>query len=96
MTLRYPQVLLLFCALTALPSAMAADTIKLDTPIGGWRSGAPGGEGESFSQTVNYPASSVNTPRAKPTPHALLGRSKAHPRTATYRANSSSTASACR
>ncbi len=35
MTLRYPQVLLLLCALTALPSAMAADTIKLDTPD--WR-----------------------------------------------------------
>jgi uncharacterized protein YfaP (DUF2135 family) len=61
MTLRYPQVLLLLCALTALPPAIAADTIKLETPIGGWRSGAPSGEGESFSQTVNYPASSVNT-----------------------------------
>ena len=62
MTLRYPQVLLLLCTLTALSPAIAADGVKLDTPIGGWRSGAPEGEGESFRQTVNYPASSVNTP----------------------------------
>ncbi|WP_460369797.1 YfaP family protein [Pseudomonas sp. Tul1A2] len=62
MTLRYPQVLLLLCTLSALSPAMAADSVKLDTPVGGWRSGAPEGEGESFRQTVNYPASSVNTP----------------------------------
>ena len=62
MTLRYPQVLLLLCTLTALSPAIAADSVKLDTPVGGWRSGAPEGEGESFRQTVNYPASSVNTP----------------------------------
>ncbi|MBC8997373.1 DUF2135 domain-containing protein [Pseudomonas sp. N40(2020)] len=62
MTLRYPQVLLLLCTLTALSPAMAADSVKIDTPVSGWRSGSPGGEGESFRQTVNYPASSVNTP----------------------------------
>ncbi|MCW1246861.1 DUF2135 domain-containing protein [Pseudomonas sp. SAICEU22] len=80
MTLRYPQVLLLLCALTALPSALAADPIKLDTPIGGWRSGAPGGEGENFSQTVNYPASSVNTPPGQANTARISGQIKGTPK----------------
>ncbi|SCY99582.1 YfaP family protein [Pseudomonas sp. NFACC37-1] len=80
MTLRYPQVLLLLCALTALPPAMAADAIKLDSPIGGWRSGAPGGEGESFSQTVNYPASSVNTPPGQANTARITGQIKGAPK----------------
>ena len=79
MTLRYPQVLLLLCALTALPPAIAAD-VKLDTPIGGWRSGAPGGEGESFSQTVNYPASSVNTPPGQANTARITGQIKGTPK----------------
>ena len=57
MTLRYPQVLLLLCVFAAVSPVIAADGVKLDTPVGGWRSGAPEGEGESFRQTVNYPAS---------------------------------------
>ncbi|MFL6610874.1 MAG: YfaP family protein [Pseudomonas sp.] len=80
MTLRYPQVLLLLCALTALPPTMAADGIKLETPIGGWRSGAPGGEGESFSQTVNYPASSVNTPPGQANTARITGQIKGTPK----------------
>ncbi|CAH0263386.1 DUF2135 domain-containing protein [Pseudomonas corrugata] len=80
MTLRYPQVLLLLCAMTALPLAIAADGIKLDTPIGGWRSGAPGGEGENFSQTVNYPASSVNTPQGQANTARITGQIKAMPK----------------
>ncbi|UVM71915.1 YfaP family protein [Pseudomonas alvandae] len=80
MTLRYPQVLLLLCALTALPPAIAADTIKLETPIGGWRSGAPDGEGESFSQTVNYPASSVNTPPGQANTARISGQIKGTPK----------------
>ncbi|TNF78724.1 DUF2135 domain-containing protein [Pseudomonas sp. ICMP22404] len=80
MTLRYPQVLLLLCAMTALPLAIAADEIKLDTPIGGWRSGAPGGEGENFSQTVNYPASSVNTPQGQANTARITGQIKAMPK----------------
>jgi len=44
MTLRYPQVLLLLCAFNAWPMAMAADSVKLDTPVGGWRTGAPEGD----------------------------------------------------
>lgn len=80
MTLRYPQVLLLLCAMTALPLAIAADGIKLDTPIGGWRSGAPGGEGENFSQTVSYPASSVNTPQGQANTARITGQIKAMPK----------------
>ncbi len=81
MTLRYPQVLLLLCAFNAWPMAMAADSVKLDTPVGGWRTGAPEGEGENFRQTVNYPASSVDTRSARPTPRASAAKSKPPPRT---------------
>jgi len=77
MTLRYPQVLLLLCTLTALSPAIAADSVKLDTPVGGWRSGAPEGEGESFRQTVNYPASSVNTPVGQANTARISGEIKA-------------------
>jgi len=80
MTLRYPQVLLLLCAMTALPLAVAADGIQLDTPVGGWRSGAPGGEDENFSQTVNYPASSVNTPQGQASTARISGQIKAMPK----------------
>jgi uncharacterized protein YfaP (DUF2135 family) len=77
MTLRYPQVLLLLCTLTALSPAIAADSVKLDTPVGGWRSGAPEGEGESFRQTINYPASSVNTPLGQANTARISGEIKA-------------------
>ncbi|WP_311883638.1 MULTISPECIES: DUF2135 domain-containing protein [unclassified Pseudomonas] len=77
MTLRYPQVLLLLCTLTALSPAIAADSVKLDTPVGGWRSGAPEGEGESFRQTVNYPASSVNTSLGQANTARISGEIKA-------------------
>jgi uncharacterized protein YfaP (DUF2135 family) len=80
MTLRYPQVLLLLCTLTALSPAIAADSVKLDTPVGGWRSGAPEGEGESFRQTVNYPASSVNTPVGQANTARISGEIKASPK----------------
>ncbi|MFJ2430759.1 YfaP family protein [Pseudomonas sp. NPDC087804] len=80
MTLRYPQVLLLLCAFNVLPVAMAADSVKLDTPVGGWRSGAPEGEGESFRQTVNYPASSVNTPIGQAKTARISGEIKATPK----------------
>ncbi|MCY1260277.1 hypothetical protein D9M68_202680 [compost metagenome] len=51
----------LLLLVAALPFALAnAGDIRLDTPSGGWRQSS--GEGERFIQTVNYPASSVNTP----------------------------------
>jgi uncharacterized protein YfaP (DUF2135 family) len=81
MTLRYSQVLLLLCSLSALPQAMAQG-IKLDTPNGGWRTGAPEGEGESFRQTVNYPASSVNTPAGQANTARISGQINATPKSA--------------
>lgn len=82
MKLRYPQVLLFLCVVSALPMAVAADSVKLDTPIAGWRSGAPGGEGENYSQTVNYPASSVNTPLGQANTARISGQIKATPKDA--------------
>ncbi|PNB76502.1 hypothetical protein C1X30_33385, partial [Pseudomonas sp. FW305-BF6] len=76
--LRYPQVLLLFCAFCVLPATFAA--VKLDTPIGGWRTGAPEGEGESFRQTVNYPASSVNTPVGQANTARITGQIQSTPK----------------
>jgi uncharacterized protein YfaP (DUF2135 family) len=80
MKLRYPQLMLFLLSLTALPWASAADSVKLDTPVGGWRSGAPDGEGESFRQTVNYPASSVNTPAGQAKTARISGQIKATPK----------------
>ena len=82
MTLRYPQVLLLLCALAMLSPTMAADSVKLDTPVGGWRTGAVEGEGENFRQTVNYPASSVNTPPGQANTARITGQIKATPKSA--------------
>lgn len=78
MKLRYPQVLLLLCAFCVLPATFAA--VKLDTPIGGWRTGAPEGEGESFRQTVNYPASSVNTPVGQANTARITGQIQSTPK----------------
>lgn len=41
-------------------TVVLAESIDLHTPLSGWREGR--GEGANFTQTVNYPASSVNTP----------------------------------
>src|SRR6218665_3113771 len=80
MTLRYPTVLLLLCTFAALSPAMAADSVKLDPPAGGWRTGTPEGEGERFRQTVNYPASSVNTPAGQANTARIAGQIKAAPK----------------
>ncbi|MCF4996236.1 DUF2135 domain-containing protein [Pseudomonas syringae] len=80
MTRRYPQVLLLLCAITALSPTFAADAVKIDTPVGGWRTGAAQGEGESFRQTVNYPASSVNTPVGQANTARIRGQISAAPK----------------
>ncbi len=53
MKLRYPQVLLFLCAFGVLPATVAA--VKLDTPVGGWRTGAPEGEGEKLSSDGQLP-----------------------------------------
>jgi uncharacterized protein YfaP (DUF2135 family) len=83
MTLRYPQVFLFICCCGAWPATFAADAaIKLDTPVGGWHSGAVDGDGEHYQQTVNYPASSVNTPVGQANTARIAGQIKATPKSA--------------
>lgn len=48
----------LLASLLPLASAQAADQVRIDTPVAGWREGS--GDGARFMQEVNYPASSVN------------------------------------
>ena len=81
MKLRYPQVFLFLCSVCVLPTVFAAESaVKLDTPVGGWRTGAAEGEGENFRQTVNYPASSVNTPMGQANTARITGQIKANPK----------------
>lgn len=75
-----PSVLLFLCGLFSLPSALADSGIRLDTPKGGWRSGSA--DGEQFTQTVNYPASSVNTPQGQADTARISGQIKAAPKDA--------------
>ena len=46
------------CLLLFLPACAHAQ-VQLDAPKGGWRNTA--GEDTQYTQTVNYPASSVNS-----------------------------------
>ena len=60
MNLRPLVLLTLLAGLPPCAAVAAESSIRLDTPLAGWRSG--NGEGANFRQTVNYPAASVNTP----------------------------------
>lgn len=80
MKLRYPQVFLFLCSFGVVPMTLAA-SVNLDTPVGGWRAGAAEGEGERFQQTVNYPASSVNTPAGQANTARITGQIKGAPKT---------------
>jgi uncharacterized protein YfaP (DUF2135 family) len=81
MKLRYPQVFLFLCSFCIWPTTFAAEsTAKLDTPVGGWRTGASEGEGENFRQIVNYPASSVNTPVGQANTARITGQINATPK----------------
>lgn len=59
MNARLCVTLSLLLSLVPLAGLQAAEGIRLDTPVGGWRQGF--GEGAHFMQQVNYPASSVNS-----------------------------------
>lgn len=59
MTLAHALRLSLLASLIPLGAQAAESPITLDTPLGGWRAGD--GDKADFRQTVNYPASSVNT-----------------------------------
>ncbi|MNO66079.1 hypothetical protein D3C76_568600 [compost metagenome] len=63
---------------TALPFAANAESVRLDTPSGGWR--ASSGEGEQFMQPVNYPASSVSTPAGQASAARIKGQIAAVPK----------------
>jgi len=49
---------LLFISLPALADSAGAQEIQIDAPLSGWR--AAEGDNAAFSQSVNYPASTVN------------------------------------
>lgn len=55
-----------------LLSLPALAQVKLDTPSGGWRNSS--GSNEQYSQTVNYPASSVNMQEGQSSTAQIRGR----------------------
>ncbi|MFC3940805.1 DUF2135 domain-containing protein [Pseudomonas gingeri NCPPB 3146 = LMG 5327] len=80
MTLRIHTVALFLSALAVLAPVHADNATRLDTPIGGWRVGSA--DEERYSQTVNYPASSVNTPEGQASTARILGQIKGAPKDA--------------
>lgn len=64
------RMLLTFC-LAALSFPVWTAEVSFDQPRGGWRQGDAG---ETYTQEVNYPASSVNTPRSASTTALISGR----------------------
>ena len=62
--------ILLISALVLSPGALAQ--VKIDAPSGGWRNSA--GENEQYTQTVNYPASSVNLQEGQSAGAQIRGR----------------------
>jgi len=85
MKLPYPPVILFLCGLLALPATFADNSIQIDTPKGGWRAGSA--DGEHFRQTVNYPASSVNTPEDQASTARIRGQIKGAPKSASEPGN---------
>ncbi|AZC25824.1 YfaP family protein [Pseudomonas sessilinigenes] len=71
-------VLLFLCGMFSLPAALADSGIQLDTPKGGWRTRAD--DGEQYRQSVNYPASSVNTPQGQADTARIRGQIKGSPK----------------
>jgi len=71
------KILFLPLCVAALSFPVSADEIKLDQPRGGWREGKAG---ERYTQEVNYPAASVNTPRSISTTALISGNIAAKPK----------------
>lgn len=59
-------------------SAIAEQNVVMDTPIAGWHETS--GEGATYSQRVNYPASSVNTPANQSAKALIRGQIKGLPK----------------
>ncbi len=70
MTLKAHMKLLLIPALVLSHPAMAQ--VKVDAPVGGWRNSA--GQNEQYTQSVNYPASSVNMQDGQSASAQIRGR----------------------
>lgn len=62
----------LLCAGLATAQTQPSPDITFDTPRAGWRSAK--GEGADFTQTVNYPANSVNVPDDQSDTARIRGR----------------------
>lgn len=78
MNLRPLVLLTLLAGLPPFAAVASESSIRLDTPLAGWRSG--NGEGANFRQTVNYPAASVNTPADQSSTARIKGEIKALPK----------------
>lgn len=70
MTLKETMKLLLIPALLLSQSALAQ--VRIDAPAGGWRNSA--GQHEQYTQSVNYPASSVNMQDGQSASAQIRGR----------------------
>ncbi|KEY57094.1 YfaP family protein [Serratia sp. DD3] len=69
--------LLLMVTATAV---VAQQRVEIDSPLAGWHSTS--GEGADFSQQVNYPASSVNSPVTQSSQALIKGQIKDFPKPA--------------
>lgn len=59
-------------------SALAEQRVEIDTPLAGWHDTS--GESADFSQRVNYPASSVNSPTTQAAQALISGQIKGFPK----------------
>jgi uncharacterized protein YfaP (DUF2135 family) len=64
--------------IAAATSVLAQPRVDIDTPLAGWHDTS--GEGADFSQQVNYPASSVNSPATQAAQALIRGQIKDFPK----------------
>ena len=64
------------CLLTLMGSQLIAAEIEFNAPTGGWRNDK--NNGSTYTQSVNYPASSVNTANGTQTGFLIKGKIKDH------------------
>ncbi|WP_411706049.1 YfaP family protein [Edaphovirga cremea] len=64
--------------MVATTSVLAEQRVDIDTPLAGWHDTS--GEGADFSQQVNYPASSINSPVTQAAQALIKGQIKGFPK----------------
>lgn len=64
--------------MVATTSVLAEQRVDIDTPLAGWHNTS--GEGADFSQQVNYPASSINSPVTQAAQALIKGQIKGFPK----------------